>query len=622
MKKMNLLSPISYLALTVSSILVSTPYAEAVDRSGRTSHFWVTFSPKAGTSSAANSDITMRNGYREENGGASGVQCIRSEAGGDMLYDFTLDYNSFDGRNATQSLGFQVAVEAFANTTPTFSTTSGASALSLVGRAVSTVTDINNAWGVGNDNNVDANETLRIMLRDFTINGQSTSSLGYVVKDVEVIDISFKETNGGHTHKVVIGGVGPNQDSYQFNADSVLDLEGYRNPLYVTSAGSALNNREWAIDSITCKFRIVNPSLTKEDTVNYFSDTISGHLYDMDLYQPTVRFRRNQSFPKFSWDVVPRSLIVRKNTAWTNNELRNIADTYDLVILEKANNAGFDTDSQGMLDTAARLKTLNPEIKVVFYWNSLIYFGNYGINTAIENPNNFANWIDDELTLREGLPTYNWNNAGMRNWWIGSAQTMMANPQIDATFIDKGADTPDTLLDPLSSSLPYSKFLMGNFVRTEFNLGNRDKLIQTDGSYFERWKRDRNWGPTPGRNHVDTIATQIALMQEMADNDKIVMLKVDDMDARSPATMANDVDYELGIFLIGAGEYAYFSYQASVNARETAYLWETSYIDEFVNRLGPPKGLAARDGAIFTRSFQYADVTLDAFNQTANIVWK
>ena len=34
MKKISLLSPIGYLALSVSSILVSTPYAEAVDRSG------------------------------------------------------------------------------------------------------------------------------------------------------------------------------------------------------------------------------------------------------------------------------------------------------------------------------------------------------------------------------------------------------------------------------------------------------------------------------------------------------------------------------------------------------------------------------------------------------------
>ena len=74
--------------------------------------------------------------------------------------------------------------------------------------------------------------------------------------------------------------------------------------------------------------------------------------------------------------------------------------------------------------------------------------------------------------------------------------------------------------------------------------------------------------------------------------------------------------------MIGAGKYSYFSYQASVDARKDAFLWETSYVDEFVRRLGSPLGVAARDGAIFTRSFQYADVTLDTHNETSKIVWK
>lgn len=621
MKKHILKSPQGYLCLTGATLLASSLCSQAVDKSGRNSYFWLTFKPNAGSSSAADSDIIMRNGYREENGGASGISCVQTEGGGNTYYNFSLNYNSFNGSNMTQTLGFRVAVKAFSNTTHTYSETQGQSSLSLAGRSVSTVTDTNNAWGIGDDN-IDINESLRFTIENFTVNGQSISSLGYTAEDIEVIEINLKETNGGYGHKLVLGGVGANQDSHSFNANNALDLEGYPNPFYITGAGSSINGREWAVEEITCKFRILNQSLNSEDTTNYYSDTISGHLYEKDLYPATIRFRRNQSFPDFSWDVVPRSLILRKNTAYTDAELSNIADIYSLVILEKSNNAGFATDQEGMLDTAARLKALNPDIKIVFYWNSLIYFGNYGVDTSIENPTNFNNWIDSELTLREGLPTYNRNNQNMINWWVGTAQTMMSNSQIDATFIDKGSDTPDTMLDPLFNNLRFSKFLMGNFIRTEFVGGNRDKLIQADGSYFERWKRDRNWGPQPGRNHVDTIATQIALMQEMVDKDKIIMLKIDDMDDTSPATMANDVDYELGIFLIGAGEFSYFSYQASVNAREDSYLWETSYIDEFTNRLGPPTGLAVRDGAIFTRSFQYADVTLDAYNQNANIVWK
>ena len=623
MKKDSGVNRFRRMVLIGSSLLASNPlFVDAFDDSGRNSHFWVTFRPQAGLSNSA-SDVIMRNGYREETLSSNRVSCSRSEVGNQMIYDFALNHNIFDGGTSPDLLKFQVTVEAFSNTSPVYSSVQGESSLSLTGRSLSTVTDIDNAWGVGGDLDVDENETLRFTLKNFTIANQTLDSLGYQLKDAEVMEVSLKETSGGHTHQIVFGGVGASQSSHVFNADtSVIDLDGYRNPFYITGAGSGIAGREWAIESITCKFRIVNPSHASEDTENYFSDTISGHLFEPDLYPETSRFRRNQSFPQFSWDTVPRALIVRKLTAYTNDEIQNIANNYGLVMLEKANDAGLGSVSAGMLDTASRLKAVNPQIKVIFYWNSLIYFGHYGIDSSIENTANFRDWIDPELTLRDGLNTYNRTNAGMLNWWVSSARTMMAYPQIDATFVDKGSDTPDSMLDPLVDGLPFRKFTIGNFLRTEFVGGNRDKLIQTDGSYFERWKRDRNWGPEPGRNHTDTIATQIAMMQEMAAKEKIGILKVDDMDATSMATMENDVDYELAIFLIGAGKYSYFSYQASVDARKSAFLWETSYVDEFVRRLGSPLGLAARDGAIYTRSFQYADVTLDTRNETSNIVWK
>ena len=565
----------------------------------------------------------MRNGYREETLSSSGVSCVRSDASNKMTYDCTFNHNAFDGGTSVDELKFQVTVEAFSGTTPVYSDVQGNSSLSLTGRSLSTVTDIDNAWGVGDDFDIDENETLRFTLKNFTISDQTLDALGYELEGAEVVEVSLKETNAGYNHLVVFGGEGTSESSLSFNSDTTaLDLQGYRNPFYMTGAGSAIEGREWAIESITFKFRVVNPSRGSEDEENYFSDTISGHLYEKDLYPKTSEFRRDQSFPKFSWDTVPRALIIRKGTAYTDDEIQNIADTYPLVVLEKANDAGFNTVSEGMLDTASRLKVANPDIKIVFYWNSLIYFGHFGIDTSIEDATNFSNWIDPELTIRDGLETYDQTNQGLLDWWSGSARTMMAYSQIDATFVDKGNETPDTMLEPLTDGLPYSKFTMGNFLRTDRFGVNRDKLVRTDGSYFERWKRDRTWGPEAGRNNTDTLATQIAMMQEMADKEKIGILKVDDMDSTSAKTMEDDVTYELAIFLIGAGKYSYFAYQASVDGTKDDYLWETSYIDAFTNLLGAPLGLADRDGYVYTRSFEYADVTLDTFNQTADIVWK
>lgn len=624
MKKKINLKNIRGVSLAIISLLAITPsLVQASDDSGKNSHFWLTFRPQAGTTGGVNGDVIMRNGYREETLSSNSVSCVRSEEGNQMIYDFTFNHNSFDGGESTDELKFQVTVEAFSGTTAVYSDEPGSSSLSLSGRALSTVTDIDNAWGVGDDFDIDANETLRFTLKNFSITGQSLASLGYELEDTEVIEVSLKETNAGHSHRVVFGKEGTSESSLSFNSETtVLDLEDYRSPFYITGAGSNTEESEWAIESITCKFRVVNPSRGSEDEENYFSDTISGHLYEKDLYPITSSFRRNQSFPEFSWDTVPRALIIRKATAYTEDEIEIIANTYPLVVLEKANDAGIGTVSEGMLDTASRLKAVNPQIKIVFYWNSLIYFGHFGIDTAIEDPVNFSNWIDPDLTIRDSLDTYNQTNQNFIDWWAGSARTMMAFSQIDATFVDKGQETPDSMLEPLTNGLPLSKFTMGNFLRTETFGGNRDKLVRTDGSYFERWKRVRNWGPEAGKNNTDTMATQIAMMQEMADKEKIGILKVDDMDSTSPQTMQDDVGYELAIFLIGAGEYSYFSYQSSVDGTKDDFLWETSYIEEFTRRLGSPLGIAVRNGNIFTRSFQYADVTLDTFNETSNIVWK
>ena len=41
----------------------------------------------------------------------------------------------------------------------------------------------------------------------------------------------------------------------------------------------------------------------------------------------------------------------------------------DIVMLEKANDAGFNSIEEGISDTAARIKDVNPDSTVLFYWN-------------------------------------------------------------------------------------------------------------------------------------------------------------------------------------------------------------------------------------------------------------
>ena len=104
MRKENVTNGIRGTKLVVSYLLASSPlFGAAFDDSGRTSHFWVTFRPQAGSSSSASEDVVMRNGYREETLDSEQVSCSRSEVGNQMVYDFTFNHNIF--ASSAESVG-------------------------------------------------------------------------------------------------------------------------------------------------------------------------------------------------------------------------------------------------------------------------------------------------------------------------------------------------------------------------------------------------------------------------------------------------------------------------------------------------------------------------------------
>ena len=77
------------------------------------------------------------------------------------------------------------------------------------------------------------------------------------------------------------------------------------------------------------------------------------------------------------------------------------------------------------------------------------------------------------------------------------------------------------------------------------------------------------------------------------------------------------ITFSLACFLVAAERYSYFCY--SWGYREQ----HGSLVDypELRKPLGPPKGVAARNGWIYTRSFKHADVRVDLSKRTARIEW-
>jgi hypothetical protein len=349
-------------------------------------------------------------------------------------------------------------------------------------------------------------------------------------------------------------------------------------------------------------------------------------------------------FPEFSWDTVPRWLVVRSRDPLSNDQVSSIATNYQIVMLEKGNLQGHETTEAGVLDVAGRIKAVNPSIKTLFYWNARIHYGNYAANVEYE-PNA---WEWSTLEVKGGVTNiylfkdlycwYDFSAAGMRDWWVKTALGMVTNEVIDGVFIDAIMKTPSEaegalytngvpatdymlMADALAQSMPRNKLLIANALRNEAPNGQRTHMTYLDGSYLERWDVPMNG---TSQSDADAIAVSIQLMREALLKGKIINLKSSPPDGYDSTQehIAAHVDFPLAVFLIVAETNAYFSYQGGVDGLDPSWLWDTSWLEEFNRPLGPPLGAPVRDGYVYARSYQYVDVWVDISTRQTQFTWR
>ena len=97
-------------------------------------------------------------------------------------------------------------------------------------------------------------------------------------------------------------------------------------------------------------------------------------------------------WPAFSWDTVPVYIHFGKSAGpLTEQELAFVARACDFVCLEKAHGMGaLGSTEKGTARDAARLKALNPKMKVLFYWNTFL---NYRLYDACAEVAKHPEWL-------------------------------------------------------------------------------------------------------------------------------------------------------------------------------------------------------------------------------------
>lgn len=335
-------------------------------------------------------------------------------------------------------------------------------------------------------------------------------------------------------------------------------------------------------------------------------------------------------YPSFSWDTVPVWLRVRKRTAYTEDEIAQIAG-YPLVVFEKANgHMAYGDVESGTLAAARAVKKVSPAAKLIFYFNAVIEYGGYRANKEFEeNADQWAVRRDGRIfKFKDKYNLYDLTKPGVREWWVRTAGQMADHPEIDGVFIDAICKVNARgnayiagyweMAAKLRDRLGPDKLLLANAVRASEPNANLDHLKYLDGSYVERWAI-----PMHGETYEDYVAKSIEAMTKTVGQGKILLFSAGPGAYGREATLAagkrtpdqtrrwmrENIGYPLGVFLIVAGEHSYFEWTSTPDALLGAL--EDHDYPEYHKPLGRPLDGAQRNGYVYTRRYEHVDVRVD-----------
>lgn len=344
--------------------------------------------------------------------------------------------------------------------------------------------------------------------------------------------------------------------------------------------------------------------------------------------------------PEFSWTTVPVWLRVRKSTAYTQDEITQIA-RYPIIVFEKANgHMAYGDIESGTLAAARAVKQANATAKVIFYFNAVIEYGGYRANREFDE--NAEQWALREngkiIRFKDRYHLHDLSNPEVQDWWTRTTKEMADHPDIDGVFIDaickvnaRGDDYVAGYMKmarKLREELGPNELLLANAVRASEPSANLHHLEYLDGSYCERWGV-----PMGGESYENYVAKSIEAMKETVGQGKILLFSAgpgaygrEESRAASQKTpgemrqwMRENITYPLGVFLLVAGKHSYFEWTCTPDALQGA-LQDHEY-EEYHKPLGQPLGPADRSGYVYRRRYEHLDVRVDIQRKEAVLSW-
>lgn len=352
------------------------------------------------------------------------------------------------------------------------------------------------------------------------------------------------------------------------------------------------------------------------------------------------------TFPEFSWDHVPLYMHGRKSTAFTQEELEYLAEFPILTLEKTTGSTTYGSSEKGAVEAGRAIKAINPDTKVLFYWNAMLNYSSYDAKAEVDAmPGAFLEDATGYTLLHlDKREVYDLSNINVREWWLDLCVEMTGKEEIDGVFVDAciKAVTPgylqaqvgagkkqavldgyNTMMTEMNLRMDSSKLKLANMIRASLPDAGLEYMHSFDGSYLEKFEGDPSYlakgikatqtAAREGKMIAFCMGGEDAIPESLSIDDKGHILTDSALQAR--------LDYSLAMYLVCAEEYSYFLMHDGYNVNPGgSALWLTRFA-EYDRPLGPPRGQAEKSGYIYTRQFENAGVYLDIGKGEGRINW-
>ena len=372
-------------------------------------------------------------------------------------------------------------------------------------------------------------------------------------------------------------------------------------------------------------------------------------LFFVGLFLSQVTFSQNDTqYPTFSWDKVPVAFhFGKKGDLLTKKEAKFIASHSNFTVLEKAHGfPKYKFSEESIAADAKVLKDLNPDMKVVFYWNAFLDYNMYKAHEEYqEHPDWWLKTKDGELDSKSiRTKRYDLSNKDFRNWWSDVARKNLDNKNIDGVFFDAlnqvtnpsnkrkwGIEKYDSIQQGLKDLIKETRAKIGDDKLIVYN-GIRSTPQRNSGNDFPNFTDAimiEHFGYFNSRTK-ESMLKDIQEMEAAGKCGKIVVFKTwpenawlnKDFMAKSETEKEKiskeHLNFALASFLAGAQKHSYIIYNWGYRLDMGSLLW----YPEFDKPLGKPLNDMQTNGWILTRNYEHASIWVDLETKKSKIDWK